>query len=200
MTALYTIRRRAARIGAICITLALAGSLAFVWLRVVQSLSATPDEQSQTGEPGGIVWDGRVFTSDRGLQIYLESKGLSYSRWLARHPGAFGTSSPAPINRPSQSRTKPVSGRRSKLTTSTARHALAGSHVSSGTNSHRALTLVLMIVLLLGGLAVAGSALIPARMASPAMHRIYADPDRRMIALAVALAIVLGFAVSLFLY
>jgi hypothetical protein len=57
-----------------------------------------------------------------------------------------------------------------------------------------------MIVLLLGGLAVAGSALIPARMASPAMHRIYADPDRRMIALAVALAIVLGFAVSLFLY
>ena len=30
-----------------------------------------------------------VFTTDGQLRRYLQAKGLSYSRWVSRHPAAF---------------------------------------------------------------------------------------------------------------
>ena len=36
----------------------------------------------------GLRWGGTVYTSERQFKEYLEEKGLSYSTWVGRHPGA----------------------------------------------------------------------------------------------------------------
>jgi hypothetical protein len=54
----------------------------------------------------------------------------------------------------------------------------------------------LTIFLVVGGLALGASALIPERIAPGAVQRLYAEPDRRIIALAAALAMLLGYGVS----
>ena len=88
-------RRRLNRLFAACITIALAVGLVLVWIRVVQTLRAPSSAPQYVGQPGALVWDDRVFTSASQLKAYLEAHGLSYTRWAARHPTAFGT--PAPI-------------------------------------------------------------------------------------------------------
>ena len=75
-------------------TVVLAAGLALVWVRVVQTLTAPSNAPKAVGQPGALVWDGRVFTSSAQLKAYLTSRGLSYSRWAARHPTAFGATAP----------------------------------------------------------------------------------------------------------
>jgi hypothetical protein len=38
-------------------------------------------------EHPGLVWGGLVYESKEQFQVYLRSKGLSYSKWLKRNPG-----------------------------------------------------------------------------------------------------------------
>ena len=39
-------------------------------------------------------WGGNVYTSKEQFKDYLEEKGLSYSTWVLRHPGADPWSRP----------------------------------------------------------------------------------------------------------
>jgi hypothetical protein len=69
--------------------LVLTVALVAVWARVVQTLSKSADARPPIGQPRSIVWQNRVFTTDRQLQRFLAARGLSYSRWVSRHPSAF---------------------------------------------------------------------------------------------------------------
>ena len=71
------------------VTLALVLSLVAVWARVVQTLSKPPATRPPIGQPRSIVWQNRVFTTDAQLRRFLHTRGLSYSRWVSRHPAAF---------------------------------------------------------------------------------------------------------------
>jgi hypothetical protein len=171
----------------VCVTLVLAASLAVVWVRVVQTLTEPADGPKTIGQPKGLVWDDRVFTSPTQLKSYLSSRGLSYSRWLARHPTAFGA--PAPVA--------------STHTVTTTKSPKPTPHVAaprvSNSKSSSLTTTVLTFMLLVVGLVLGGSAVLPPRFAPVAVQRLYFDPDRRMIAMAAATAILLGFGVSFYL-
>ena len=82
-------------------TIVLAAGLAMVWVRVVQTLTAP----RAIGQPGALVWDGRVFETPSQLKAYLTSRGLSYARWSARHPTAFGEPVPAAIRHTTSTKT-----------------------------------------------------------------------------------------------
>jgi hypothetical protein len=58
---------------------------------------------------------------------------------------------------------------------------------------------VLTLLLLVAGLVLGGSAALPPRYAPVAVQRFYAGSDRRMVALAAATAILMGFGVSFYL-
>lgn len=166
-----------------------------VWVRVVQTLTAPPNPPRAVGQPDALVWDGRVFTTPSQLKAYLKSEGLSYSRWVARHPTAFGA--PAPVSTKhatstAKTKTKTVKAKR------TTHHPVAGPSVTD-TTSRPLTSLLLTILLLIGGLILGGSAVLPPRYAPVAVQRFYADPDRRMVALAAATAILLGFGLSFYL-
>jgi hypothetical protein len=36
--------------------------------------------------PTSIVWSGRVFSSTRGLTVWLRARGVTYETWAAQHP------------------------------------------------------------------------------------------------------------------
>lgn len=194
MIATGTIRRARRRVllkrvVTICVTLVVAAGLAVVWVRVVQTLKAPSNAPKAVGQPGSLVWDGRVFESPRQLKAYLNAKGLSYSRWAARHPTAFGAA-PPPAKHTTRSRKKAPS----KPTTR--RVAVPA---GSTTHSRSLISTALTTLLLLVGLAMAGSAVMPPRLAPVALQRFYAVPDRRMFVFAAATAILLGFGVSFYL-
>jgi hypothetical protein len=173
------------------VTVVLAAGLAVVWVRVVQTLTAPPNPPRAVGEPGALVWDGRVFTTPSQLKAYLTSRGLSYSRWVARHPTAFGA--PAPV-----STRHPTSTKTAKPKPKPVHHRVAAPSLTN-TTSRPLMSLVLTILLLIGGLILGGSAVLPTRYAPIAVQRFYSGPDRRMVALAAATAILLGFGVSFYL-
>jgi len=168
----------------------LAAGLAVVWVRVVQTLTAPSNAPRAIGQPGALVWDGRVFTSPTQLKRYLEGRGLSYARWSARHPTAFGA--PAPVRRTTSTKT-----------TTTAKpkphHHRVASPTVSASKSRSLSTLLLTMLLGFGALALGASAVVPPRLAPVAIQRLYADPDRRTAALAAAAAMLLGLAVSFYL-
>jgi hypothetical protein len=190
---LKRLKRALNRVLTIGVTIVLAAGLAVVWVRVVQTLTAPPNPQRAVGEPSALVWDGRVFTTPSRLKAYLTSEGLSYSRWLARHPTAFGA--PAPVATRHRTSTKKTVKPKPKPTT---HHRIAAPPVID-TSSRPLTSLALTILLLLGGLVLAASAVLPPRYAPVAVQRFYSDPDRRMVALAAAAAILLGFGVSFYL-
>lgn len=165
-------------------TVALAAGLAVVWVRVVQTLTETSNGPRTIGKPGALVWDGRVFTSSAQLKAYLESHGQSYSRWIARHPTAFGA---RPARTTHRKTAKPV-------------HHRVTSPSVSPTSSRSGTSLLLLILFLVAGLFLGGSALLPARYAPAALQRFYDQEDRRMVALAAAAAILLGFGVAFYLF
>jgi hypothetical protein len=71
------------------VTLVLVLALIAVWARVVQTLAKPADPRPPIGQPRSIVWQNRVFTTDGQLRRFLHVRGLSYSRWVSRHPAAF---------------------------------------------------------------------------------------------------------------
>jgi len=73
----------------ITMTLVLLGALVLVWAKVIGTLTSHIDPKPPIGQPQGVVWQSRVFTTEAQLRRYLNAKGLSYSRWAARHPAAF---------------------------------------------------------------------------------------------------------------
>ncbi len=42
---------------------------------------------TRPAEPG-LRWGNEIYTSEDQFKTYLRSKGLSYTTWVARHPGA----------------------------------------------------------------------------------------------------------------
>jgi hypothetical protein len=170
----------------------LAAGLAVVWVRVVQTLTAPSNAPRAIGQPGALVWDGRVFTSPTQLKRYLEGRGLSYARWSARHPTAFGA--PAPVRRTTPTRTTTTSKPKPVH-----HHVALPSPVITPNNSRSLLATVLVILLALGGIALGTSALLPRQLAPISVQRLYAHPDRRTAALGAAAAMLLGLAVSFYL-
>ena len=73
----------------ITMTLVLLGALVLVWAKVVSTLTASIDPKPPIGQPQAVVWQNRVFTTEGQLKRYLHAKGISYSRWVSRHPAAF---------------------------------------------------------------------------------------------------------------
>jgi hypothetical protein len=73
----------------ITVTLVLLAALVLVWAKAISMLTTHIDPKPPIGQPQGVVWQSRVFTTEAQLQRYLNAKGLSYSRWAARHPAAF---------------------------------------------------------------------------------------------------------------
>lgn len=194
----------------LCATVAVAAGLALVWVRVVQTLTESSGPPRAVGQPGALVWDGRVFTSSGQLKAYLSSKGQSYSRWLARHPTAFGATAPTvthhattkekPKPKPTKTAAKPKA--KPKPATTAAKPVLprvAAPATVDATKSTPLTSMVLTILLLVGGLALGASAAVPTRYTPVAVQHFYATPDRRMVALAAATAILLGFGVSFYL-
>jgi hypothetical protein len=172
-----------------CVAVALAAGLAVVWVRVVQTLTESSNRPKAIGQPGALVWDGRVFTSSTELKAYLTSRGLSYGRWAARHPTAFGAQPPAITHTKTVKTAKP---------TKAAEHRVASPSVRpAGTRSGS--SMLLLVMFLLGGIILGGSALLPARYAPDVVHRFYDQQDRRMVALAAAAAILIGFGVAFYL-
>jgi hypothetical protein len=161
----------------------LAAGLAIVWVRVVQTLTETSNGPKTIGQPGALVWDGRVFTSSAQMRAYLTSRGLSYSRWATRHPTAFGA--------------EPTAITHTK-TTKPAQHRVASPTVSP-TSTRSGSSMLLLVMFLIAGIILGGSALLPARYAPDVVQRFYDHQDRRMVALAAAAAILLGFAVAFYL-
>lgn len=174
-------------------TLVIAAGLAVVWVRVVQTLKESPAGPKTVGQPGALVWDGRVFTSPAQLRAYLTTKHLSYSRWLARHPTAFGGSAPATTKK------APTTTKHTATTPSRPTTHVAAPTKGTGTISRSLISTVLTILLLIGGVLLGGSAVLPPRYAPASVRQFYAAPDRRMVALAAATAILLGFGVSFYL-
>jgi len=187
-------RRRLNQVLTICATVIVAAGVAVVWVKVVQTLTAPSGGPKTVGQPGALVWDGRVFTSSRQMKAYLSSKGASYSRWLARHPTAFGARAPA-ITTHKTAKTARTTKKPAKPVT---RHVAAPALVSA-TKSRPLTSTVLTILLLVGGLVLGASAALPTRFTPAAVQQFYATPDRRMVALAAATAILLGFGVSFYL-
>ena len=157
-----------------------------VWVRVVQTLSESSQGPTTVGHPGALVWDGRVFTSSAQLKSYLQSHGQSYARWAARHPTAFG-------GRPTA-----VKQTTTTKTAQPAQHPVASPSVSPASSSSGSSRL-LLVLFLVGGLVLGASALLPARYAPAAVERFYDEGDRRMVALAAAAAMLLGFGVGFYL-
>src|SRR5690348_3442308 len=184
----------------ICAAVVLAARLAAVWTRVIHTLTESTGGPQTIGQPGALVWNGRVFTSPGQLKAYLTSKGLSYSRWAARHPTAFGAAAPPPVKRHT---TKKASKPKPKPTTPATKAPTPTEHVAApaetATSSRSLVSVLLTALLLAGGLVLAGSALIPPRFAPVSVARFYADPGRRTVALAAAAAVLLGLGVSFYL-
>jgi hypothetical protein len=172
-------------------TVVVAAGVAMVWVRVVQTLTDSSGGPKTVGQPGALVWDGRVFTTADQLKAYLTSRGLSYARWRALHPTAFGAPAPAVTTHTTTAATKTV-----KKTT-TVRHV--ATPALSDKQSRPTTSVLLLILMLVGGLAIGGSAALPPRFVPASVQNFYASPDRRLIALAAAAAILLGFAVSFLL-
>ena len=73
----------------IVMTLVLLAALVLVWAKVVSTLTAHVEPKPAIGQPRAVVWQSRVFTTEGQLRRFLHAKGLSYTRWVSRHPAAF---------------------------------------------------------------------------------------------------------------
>jgi hypothetical protein len=83
-----------ARLLGLLLTLALALVLVLVWARVVSTLTEPTEARPPIGQPKAVVWQDRVFTTELGLRRFLRARGISYSRWISRHPSALAVLRP----------------------------------------------------------------------------------------------------------
>ena len=73
----------------ITMVIVLVGALVVVWAKAISTLTSNVQPKPPIGQPRAVVWQSRVFTTEGQLQRYLHARGLSYSRWVSRHPAAF---------------------------------------------------------------------------------------------------------------
>jgi hypothetical protein len=172
----------------------LAAALVVVWVQVVKSLTPPSDQPKSIGQPEALVWDAHVFTTAAQLKAYLEARGLSYARWSARHPTAFGAPAPATARHTSSTK-KAAKPKAAKPKPKSVGRPVAAPAVTA-TQARSLTTKLVTIILVLGGVALAASALVPARIAPVVVQRLYGDSDRRMMALAAASARLVGVGVS----
>jgi hypothetical protein len=201
-------RQRLNRVLTIALTLVVAAGVVMVWVRVIETLREPAAGPRTIGQPGALVWDDRVFTTAGQLKAYLNSQGLSYARWAARHPTAFGGSPPAVTRHTTKHSvttkhrtTTKHAAKTVKTVTTPAKpvvHRVSAPAVGDAT-SKSLISVLLTLMLLAAGLVLGGSAAVPPRYAPVALQRFYAAPDRRMVALAAATAILMGFGVSFYL-
>jgi hypothetical protein len=85
----HGLRVALAHVLTLLMTLVLLAALILVWAKVVSTLTANIEPKPPIGQPHAVVWQNRVFTTDGQLRRYMHAKGLSYSRWVSRHPAAF---------------------------------------------------------------------------------------------------------------
>jgi hypothetical protein len=189
------------------ITLALAAALVLVWVRVVRTLTEQVDPQPPIGQPRAVVWNDRVFTTDRQLKRYLESKGVSYTRWVSKHPSAFAvikhelpasaTASRVPARTRAAKPAHEAAVRPKPSKTPLRARALADAPASR--SSHVAPTTALVVALLLLETLLLVVAVLPARLAPESLRRFYFVPERRAGVVAAAATILIGLLVSLYL-
>jgi hypothetical protein len=209
---------------ALCVTLVLAAALVLVWVRVVRTLTEEIHPQPPIGQPRAIVWNDRVFTTDRQLKRYLEAKGASYTRWVSKHPSAFAViqhrlpasatashvaarpaakpkAKAAPKAKPApKARSKPAAKAAARTAAAhrpAARRALAEAPGARSSGITSTTLLVAALVVLETLLAVV--ALLPAHLAPEALRRFYVVPERRVGVAAAAITILFGLLVSLYL-
>lgn len=89
VTLAHGLRVAVSRFVTFTMAVVLLGALVLVWARVVSTLTAHIEPKPAIGQPRGVVWQDRVFTTDAQLRRYLHAEGVSYSRWVSRHPAAF---------------------------------------------------------------------------------------------------------------
>ncbi len=147
-------------------------------------------DERPIGQPQGIVWDGRVFPTALQLQAYFKARGISYTQWVHRHPALFGGNQ-APVV---SAATKDARAPDAK---STERRTVAPAGTGSSSKSLAATLLTIFLVSC--GIALGGSALVPARHAPGAIQRLYSNPDRRTAAFVAAVAMLLGLGLSQYL-
>jgi hypothetical protein len=192
------------------VTLALAAALVLVWVRVVRTLTEQIEPRPPIGQPRAVVWNDRVFTTDRQLKRYLETRGASYTTWVSKHPSAFAilqhqlpasaTATRVPQRSAVKATPKPKTA---KPVRTAAAHAPAaprrladapagrGSGVRSTTLLAAALVGLETILIVL--------ALLPSHLAPAGLRKFYVVPERRVGVLAAAIAILFGLLVSFYL-
>jgi hypothetical protein len=89
VTLAHGLRVAVSRFVTFTMAIVLLAALVLVWARVVSTLTAHIEPKPPIGQPRAVVWQHRVFTTDAQLRRYLHAKGVSYSRWVSRHPAAF---------------------------------------------------------------------------------------------------------------
>jgi hypothetical protein len=189
--------------------LILAAALVFVWARVVHTLTERIVPRPPIGEPQAIVWDTRVFTTDRQLKAFLDAKGISYAGWVSRHPAAFALirhELPASAVGERRSIRRSTAGRRAqhpvrhtaRAHTRPRREASPPVVTSAPAPSTAFGGEVLTGAIVAIGIALGASAILPVAIAPRLLGRIYRIPERRLIAFAAAAALLVGVALASF--
>jgi hypothetical protein len=96
----HGLRVAVSRLVTLTMAIVLLGALVLVWAKVVSTLTANIEPKPPIGQPQSVVWQNRVFTTEGQLRRYLHTKGLSYSRWVSRHPAAFALLQAKPAKHP----------------------------------------------------------------------------------------------------
>jgi hypothetical protein len=192
------LRRHAHRLLSIAALVVLALGVALVWARVVHTLVVADSSGPAIGRPQGIVWGTHVFTSEAQLRAYLVAHGLSYERWIARHPAAAAIVGRKPVVPKNQQQpgkaAKPATLASSGPSVPVRTAAGAGLARDSGSGfSWSTIALDLLIAI---GVMIGVSALIPITIAPGPVARFYAIPERRVLASAAAVAILCGLGLS----
>jgi hypothetical protein len=160
-----------------------------VWARVVHTLTERIVPRPPIGEPQAVVWDTRVFTTDRQLKAFLDAKGISYAEWVSRHPAAFALlRHELPASAIAGGRGTVPARRKPKATAAKAVRVVSAGTPSSTTAEPQLLTALFVAL----GLALGASAVLPIAIAPRSLRRLYQTPERRVIALAAAAALLVG--------
>ncbi len=77
--------RVVAHVGLIAILILVVG---FVWLRVVDTLTADVQRPRPVGTPKALGWGDHAFSNKAQLQLWLKQRGISYEVWARRHAAA----------------------------------------------------------------------------------------------------------------
>lgn len=189
-----SVRRYGNRLLSIAALVVLAVGVAIVWTRVVHTLTTSETKRPLIGRPQSVVWNNHVFTTEAQLRAYLTASGVSYGRWIALHPGAaaiFGRKpvvhrAPAVKQVTNPAKDQPAAPERSA--------SGAGSRNEGGLDLPWSTILLDLLIAL--GVLIGASALIPPAVAPPVVARLYAVPERRVLASAAAVSILCGLAVS----